>query len=86
MKKSAHDEILKHLEMPQEKSIFLDHYGHFGAPDQVLSLGLAERRGLLKKGDHVVLASAGIGYTWSAISLRWDKPTFNQTTLNGFES
>jgi 3-oxoacyl-[acyl-carrier-protein] synthase-3 len=56
MKKSAHDAILGPLELKQEQSIYLDHYGHFGAPDQVLSLGLAEKNGLLKKGDHVVLA------------------------------
>jgi len=86
MKKSAHDAIVAGLELNEEQSIYLDHYGHFGAPDQVLSLGLAERRGLLKKGDHVCLASAGIGYTWSAVSLRWDGPSFNQETLNNFES
>lgn len=81
MKRSAHDEILKALELRAEQSIYLDHYGHFGAPDQVLSLGLAERGGLLKVGDHIVMASAGIGYTWSAISLEWNGPLFNQETL-----
>jgi 3-oxoacyl-[acyl-carrier-protein] synthase-3 len=82
MKKSAHDAIVNSLELNEDQSIYMDHYGHFGAPDQVLSLGLAEKRGLLKKGDHVVLASAGIGYTWSAVSLRWDENTFD---LNDFE-
>lgn len=81
MKKSAHDEICQQLELKEEQSIYLDHYGHFGAPDQVLSLGLAEHHQRLKTGDHVVLASAGIGYTWSAISLRWDGPVFDQSTL-----
>lgn len=81
MKKSAHDAILGPLELGQEQSIYLDHYGHFGAPDQVLSLGLAERRGQLKKGDHIVMASAGIGYMWAAISIRWDRPTFFATNL-----
>lgn len=76
MKKSAHDEILNRLELKQEQSIYLNEYGHFGAPDQVLSLGLAEKENRLKPGDHIVLASAGIGYTWSALSLRWDKSTF----------
>lgn len=75
MKRSAHDEILNRLELNQDQSIYLDEYGHFGAPDQVLSLGLAEKH--LKPGSHVVLASAGIGYTWSALSLRWDKKTFS---------
>lgn len=82
MKKSAHDAIVEQLELNSKQSIYMDHYGHFGAPDQVLSLGLAEKRGLLKKGDHIVLASAGIGYTWSAISIRWDENTFD---LNDFE-
>ena len=76
MKRSAHDEILTQLELKDSQSIYLDQYGHFGAPDQVLSLGLAEREKRLKAGDHIVLASAGIGYTWSAISLRWDRETF----------
>ena len=77
MKKSAHDAILNSLELNQEQSFYMDHYGHFGAPDQVLSLAIAQKRGRLKKGDHVVLASAGIGYTWSAISLRWDTEIFD---------
>ncbi|MBC7712043.1 MAG: 3-oxoacyl-ACP synthase [Rhizobacter sp.] len=81
MKKSAHDAILEPMELKQEQSIYMNHYGHFGAPDQVLSLGLAEKRGLLKKGDHVVLASAGIGYMWSAMSFRWDKNTFDTNEL-----
>ncbi len=77
MKKSAHDTILSGMELKAPQSIYLDHYGHFGAPDQVLSLGLAEKRGLLKKGDHVSFASAGIGYMWSAMSMRWDENTFD---------
>ncbi|MCB1044183.1 MAG: 3-oxoacyl-ACP synthase [Acidobacteria bacterium] len=75
LKRSAHDAILEALGLGAQQSIYLDHYGHFGAPDQVLSMGLAET-GQLTAGDHVVLASAGIGYTWSAISLEWRQPTF----------
>lgn len=86
MKRSAHDELLDRLELRQDQSIYLDEYGHFGAPDQVLSLGLAEQRKILKPGDHVVLASAGIGYTWSAISLRWDRPTFVQSSIKKYHS
>ena len=77
MKRSAHDAVLDTLGVPHEKSVYLDHYGHFGAPDQVLSLGLAEQLGLLKPGAKVVLASAGIGYTWSAVAMRWDRPAFS---------
>ncbi len=82
MKKSIHNQILNSLELGQEQSIYLDEYGHFGAPDQILSLALAEEQGKLKKGDHVVLASAGIGYTWSAISLEWKGPLSVNGSLN----
>jgi len=77
MKKSAHDAIVERCELKPEASIYLDHYGHFGAPDQVLSLGLAEKEQRIKKGDHVVLASAGIGYMWSAVSMRYDQQIFD---------
>lgn len=81
MKRSAHDAILKELGLSQTQSIYLDHYGHYGSPDQVLSLGLAEERGLLKDGDVVVFASAGLGYMWAAASFVWRKPTFGPGAL-----
>lgn len=81
MKRSAHDTILEHLELSKDQSIYLDHYGHFGAPDQVVSLGLAEKQKNLRHGDHIVLASAGIGYTWSAISFKYEKPIFSSEAI-----
>jgi 3-oxoacyl-[acyl-carrier-protein] synthase-3 len=77
MKKSAHDGIVDALGLSPERAIYLDHYGHFGSPDQVLSLGLAEQRGLLSPGDVVVFASAGLGYMWAAMSFEWRAPTFS---------
>jgi 3-oxoacyl-[acyl-carrier-protein] synthase-3 len=79
MKRSAHDAIVAELGLRPEQSIYLDHYGHFGSPDQVLSLGLAEDRGLIKPGDLVVWASAGIGYMWAASAFRWQRPTFSSS-------
>ena len=76
MKRSAHNAVMDLLGVPRDKGAYLDHYGHFGAPDQVLSLGLAEKRHMLRPGAKVVLASAGIGYTWSAVAMRWDRPAF----------
>lgn len=72
MKRSAHDAVLSQLGLPPERSIYLDEYGHVGAPDQVISLRLALEWGLIKEGDLVVLASAGIGYTWAATAVRWE--------------
>lgn len=71
MKKSAHDYVLKELGLSSEQSIYLDRYGHIGQIDQILSLELAEKEGKLKHGDIVVLVSAGIGYAWGAVTLRW---------------
>lgn len=74
LKPSAHHAILQELGLSPDQSVFMDHFGHFGAPDQVVSLGLAEQENKLKPDDHVVLASAGIGYVWSAIALAWEQP------------
>lgn len=82
MKFSIHKEILNHMELTEEQSTYLNEYGHFGAPDQVLSMIIAEKESKLKGEDRVVLASAGIGYTWSAISIQWNK---NVATKNSLE-
>jgi 3-oxoacyl-[acyl-carrier-protein] synthase-3 len=73
MKPSMHKRILAMLELREDQSIYLDEYGHIGAPDQVLALELAEAVGRLHDGDLVVLASAGLGFTWGATALRWGR-------------
>lgn len=71
MKPSMHRRILRQLELSEEQSVYLAEYGHIGAPDQVLALELAQAQGKLHDGDLVVLASAGLGFTWGATALRW---------------
>ncbi len=71
MKRSAHAYVLRELGLPGEKSIYLEDYGHIGQIDQVLSLRLAEERGMLHDDGLVVLVSAGIGYAWTATAMRW---------------
>ncbi|MGE7909382.1 3-oxoacyl-ACP synthase [Lysinibacillus xylanilyticus] len=71
MKKSAHDYILTELGLKQEQSIYLQDYGHIGQIDQILSLQLALEKGRIHDGDIVTLVSAGIGYVWGAITIRW---------------
>ncbi len=71
VKRSAHRTLLERLGVPEERSIYLEHVGHLGQMDQILSLRLAEERGLLAPGDLVVLVAAGVGYVWNAICLRW---------------
>jgi 3-oxoacyl-[acyl-carrier-protein] synthase-3 len=71
MKKSAHEYVLKQLNLRPEQSIYLQDYGHVGQIDQILSLELGIEQEKIKPGDLVVLVSAGIGYAWSATTVRW---------------
>lgn len=71
MKKSAHDYVLQELGLTPHQSIYLENYGHIGQIDQILSLELAEKAGKIKEGDVIVLVSAGIGYAWGAITIKW---------------
>lgn len=71
MKKSAHEQVLRELGLPAERSIYLDEYGHIGQVDAFLSLSLARQAGKLKKGDLVVVVAAGVGYVWNAVCIRW---------------
>ncbi|WP_342566592.1 3-oxoacyl-ACP synthase [Psychrobacillus sp. FSL K6-4046] len=71
MKRSAHDYVLGELGLNTEQSIYLSDYGHVGQMDQIISLELAEKSGKIKSGDIVVLVSAGIGYAWGAIVIKW---------------
>lgn len=70
MKRSAHHEILKRIGVPASRSIYLEHYGHVGQIDPLLSLKLARDAGQIKRGDHIILCAAGIGYVWNALCLR----------------
>lgn len=73
MKRSAHDFVLKELGLSQEQSIYLNHYGHIGQIDQILSLELGVKQGKIQNGSVVVLVSAGIGYAWGATTIKWGK-------------
>ncbi len=75
MKPSMHRRVLATLGLTEEQSVYLEDYGHIGAPDQILALELAEQAGKLHDGDLVVLASAGLGFTWGATAVRWGQQT-----------
>ena len=69
MKRSFHDQILRELGMPQERTTYLDRFGHMQGADPFISLDIAERGHRLKKGDVAVLVSAGTGWTWGATTV-----------------
>ncbi len=71
VKRSAHDYIIDQLGLKPEQTRYLAEFGHHGQNDQLLSLELAVEEGRLKEGDLVLMISAGIGYAWNALTLRW---------------
>jgi 3-oxoacyl-[acyl-carrier-protein] synthase-3 len=71
VKRSAHDYLMKQLGLNPEQTRYLGEFGHHGQNDQILSLELAIEEGRLKDGDLVLMISAGIGYAWDALVLRW---------------
>jgi 3-oxoacyl-[acyl-carrier-protein] synthase-3 len=56
---------------PDKVIINLEHYGNTTAGTIPLALGDARRAGRLKKGDLVLLASVGAGFTVGAVLMRW---------------
>ena len=71
VKRSIHDYLMEQLGLAPEQTRYLGEFGHHGQNDQILSLELAMEEGRLKEGDLVLMISAGIGYAWSAVVLRW---------------
>lgn len=71
VKRSAHDYLMKELGLRPQQSRYLEEFGHHGQNDQILSLELAVEEGRLKDGDLVLMISAGIGYSWNAVLIRW---------------
>ena len=69
MKRSFHLRILKELGIDENKSVYLEQYGHMQGVDPFLSLMLAERGGMIKEGDIVVLVSSGTGWVWGATTM-----------------
>jgi 3-oxoacyl-[acyl-carrier-protein] synthase-3 len=71
MKRSFYMQILEALGLTPEQAVYLEDYGHIQSVDQALTLELGLAEGKIKPGDLVVLAGAGVGYTWSSVALRW---------------
>ncbi len=62
----------KRLEIPEDKVyINVDRFGNTSAASIPIALDEANRKGLLKKGDIVVLDAFGGGLTWGACVLEW---------------
>jgi 3-oxoacyl-[acyl-carrier-protein] synthase-3 len=71
MKRSAHLDMLQHLGLTEEQSVYLSDYGHLGQQDTMLSIAEGLKQGRLKDGDLMVIVAAGIGYAWGAACVKW---------------
>ncbi|MEA2038834.1 MAG: 3-oxoacyl-[acyl-carrier-protein] synthase III C-terminal domain-containing protein [Thermodesulfobacteriota bacterium] len=60
--------ILKELGISVDASSarYLQKFGHFGAQDIFLNLDMAVREKKIKKGDIIVMLTAGIGFSWGS--------------------
>ena len=76
VKRSAHDHLMKALGLRPEQTRYLAEFGHHGQNDQILSLELGMEEDRLHPGDIVLMISAGIGYAWGALTLRWGPRRF----------
>ncbi len=66
------DAVARRVGMPRDKvASNIDHYGNTAATSIPLCIAEWYERGNLQRGDRVVLASFGAGFTMSAVYLRW---------------
>ncbi|HEU5361948.1 MAG TPA: 3-oxoacyl-ACP synthase [Gaiellaceae bacterium] len=70
-KRSMFLALLGELGMREDQAVYLDDTGHMSGVDPLLGLDRAVRDGRVRDGDHVLLLSAGTGYTWAATVVRW---------------
>lgn len=66
-----HAFLLDRLNLTSDQSIQLDHWGHHGMNDVILSLDLGIRHGCVTDGSMVAMATAGIGFTYAAALIKW---------------
>jgi 3-oxoacyl-[acyl-carrier-protein] synthase-3 len=71
IKRSGHDGMVQDLGLTNNQTIYLDHYGHMGQVDQILSLHLALQQGKVQDGTVVCMLAAGIGYVWASSIIKW---------------
>jgi len=66
------DSVAKRLKMPKEKfPISLDHCGNISAGSIPILLDEVNKKGLLKRGQKIILSGFGGGLTWGTTLLEW---------------
>lgn len=66
------DAVAKRLNISREKVYLnIQEYGNTSAASVPIALDEANRKGLLKKGDYIVMVAFGGGLTWGASLVQW---------------
>jgi 3-oxoacyl-[acyl-carrier-protein] synthase-3 len=71
VKPSAHREMLEHLGLTEQQSVYMSHVGHIGEQDAIINIEAGLQQGRLKPGDTMAIIAAGIGYVWAGAIVQW---------------
>jgi 3-oxoacyl-[acyl-carrier-protein] synthase-3 len=74
VKPSAHREMLEHLGLTEEQSVYMSDIGHIGEQDAIINIEAGIEQGRLKPGDTMAVIAAGIGYVWAGAIVQWGPP------------
>jgi 3-oxoacyl-[acyl-carrier-protein] synthase-3 len=74
VKPSAHREMLGHLGLTEDQSVYLSGTGHIGEQDAIINIEAGIEQGRLKPGDTMAIIAAGIGYVWAGAIVQWGTP------------
>jgi 3-oxoacyl-[acyl-carrier-protein] synthase-3 len=74
VKPSAHREMLEHLGLPEEQSVYMSGIGHIGEQDAIINIEAGIEQGRLKPGNTMAIIAAGIGYVWAGAIVQWGSP------------
>ena len=70
--RNVQDRLLRALDLPPERSVFHhSELGHMGCADTAIALRRVWDRGALDDGDLVLLATSGMGFSWSVTALQY---------------
>ena len=74
VKPSAHREMLGHLGLGAEQSVYLSAVGHIGEQDTIINIEAGIEQGRLNPGNTMAIIAAGIGYVWAGAIVQWGAP------------
>lgn len=73
VKPSGHREMLGHLGLTEDQSVYMSKVGHIGEQDAIINIEAGLEQGRLKPGDTMGIIAAGIGYIWGGAIVEWGK-------------